>query len=138
MINNIQFVQNLAIFSMNGVGILMKPGFIMTFCSVRKLFLAVPNSVCCSAEHRRPDNNLAAKTSKNKSHPFFFLFFLSEEKLQDHTFFPVQTVRPLQDEGLCMTLNSKIVSFRFSAPFCSQNGVFSLVLVAKKGGKKRS
>lgn len=75
MMNNIQFAQNLAIFYMKVVGILMKLGFIMTFCSVRKLFLAVPNPVCCLAEHRRPDNNLAAKTSKNKSHPFFFLFF---------------------------------------------------------------
>lgn len=117
---------------MKGVGILMKPGFIMTFCSVRKLFLAVPNTVCCSVEHRRPDNNLAAKTSKNKSHPFFFLFFLSEEMLQHHTFFPVQTVKPLQAEELCMTLNSEIVSFWFSAVFCSQNGVFSLVLAEKK------
>lgn len=59
---------------MKGVGILMKPGFIVTFCSVRKLFLAVPNTVCCSVEHRRADNNLAAITSKNKSHTFFFLF----------------------------------------------------------------
>lgn len=136
MINNIQFVQNLAIFSMKGVGILMKPGFIMTFCSVRKLFLAVPNTVCCSAEHRRPDNNLAAKTSKNKSHPFFFLFFFSRETLQHDTFFPVQTVKPLQAGGLCMTLNSKIVSFWFSALFCSQNGVVSLVLAEKKEESK--
>lgn len=104
---------------MKGVGILMKSGFIMTFYSLRKLFLAVPNPVCCSAEHRQPDNNLAAKTSKNKSHPLFFLFFLSEETLQHHTFFPVQTVKPPQAEALCMTLNSKIVSFWFSALFCS-------------------
>lgn len=100
-IHNTQIVQNLAFFSVKGAGILIKPGFIVTFCSVRKLFLAVPNAVCCSSEHRRPDNNLAAKTSKNKSRPFFFFFFLpSKETLQHHTFLPVQTVKPLQAEGL--------------------------------------
>lgn len=35
-----------------------------------------------------------------------------------------------------MTLNSKIVSFWFSALFCSQNGVFSLVLTEKKEERK--
>lgn len=110
MINNIQFAQNLAIFSIKGAGILIKPGFITTFCSVRKLFLAVAKTVCCSAEHRQPDNNLAAKLLKIKSILFSFFFPLQRNVAASHLP-PVQTVKPLQAEGLCMTLNSKTVSF---------------------------
>lgn len=56
---------------MQGAGILIKLGFIVAFHSVGEVFLAVPSAMCCSAEHRHRDNNLAAKASKNKIYPFF-------------------------------------------------------------------
>lgn len=44
MLNNTYLVPNLAFFSMKGAEIVIKPGYIVTFCSMRKLFLAVPNA----------------------------------------------------------------------------------------------
>lgn len=44
MLNNTHLVPNLALFSMKGAGTVIKAGYIVTFCSMRKLFLAVPNA----------------------------------------------------------------------------------------------
>lgn len=107
------------IFSVKGAGILIKPDFIMTFCSVRKLFLAVPNAPCCSAEHRRPDDNLAAKTSKNKN---LFFFFLQRNIAASCP--PPGPDRHGSSGGgsACMML---IVPFWFSAIFFVRWGIFS-------------
>lgn len=104
---------------MKGAGILIKPNFIMTFCSVRKLFLAVPNAPCCSAEHRRPDDNLAAKTSKNKN-----LFFFSSLQINiAASCLPPGPDRHGSSGGgpACMML---IVPFWFSAIFFCEMGYF--------------
>jgi len=110
----------------------------VTFCSVRKFFLAVPNAVCCSAEHRRPDNNLAAKTSKNKSRSYSF-FPLQRNIAASHVP-PSPNCQASSGRGAaCAMLNSKIVSFWFSARFRSENGAVSQVLaVVEEMGKQRS
>lgn len=126
------------LFSVTGAGLLIKPGFIVTFCSVRKLCLAVPNTVCCSAEHRRPDNNLAAKTSKNKSCPFFFFSFFSPlQGTVAASHLPPGPNRQASSGGgaACVMLNSKIVSFWFSAAFCSGKGVLFSDLGSGGGNK---